>query len=395
MNATDPVILSACRTPVGAFGGALKDVTAVELGTIAVREAVRRAGIRPDQVDEVILGCILQAGLGMNPARQATIKAGLPESVPAMTVNKVCGSGLKAVILAAQAIRAGDAEIVVAGGTESMSGAPYLLPGARWGERLGNGKVLDHMIHEGLTDAFHDIHMGITAENLAERYSLGRAEQDAFASESQSRAEAAIRDGRFKAEIVPVPIPQKKGDPKPFDTDEHPRAGTTAESLGKLKPAFKKDGTVTAGNASGLNDGAAALVIASADRAQRLGARARARIVSYASAGVDPKVMGIGPVPAVRKAIEKAGIALDRIDLFELNEAFASQSLAVVRELGVSPAKVNVNGGAIALGHPIGASGARILVTLLHALEARDLRIGLAALCIGGGQGVALVVERT
>ena len=394
MSASDVVIVSACRTPVGTFGGALKDVTAVELATIAVREAVGRAGIRPDQVDEVILGCILQAGLGMNPARQAAIKAGLPDSVPATTVNKVCGSGLKAVMLAAQAIRCGDAEVIVAGGTESMSRAPYLLPGARWGERLGHGKVLDHMIHEGLTDAFHDIHMGITAENVAERYSIDRAEQDAFAAESQARAEAAIREGRFKAEIVAVPLPQKKGEPKAFDTDEYPRAGTTAESLGKLKPAFKKDGTVTAGNASGLNDGAAALVVASADRAQRLGARARARIVSYASAGVDPKVMGIGPVPAVRKALEKAGMAIDRVDLFELNEAFASQSLAVVRELGVDPAKVNVNGGAIALGHPIGASGARILVTLLHALEARGLGIGVAALCIGGGQGVAMVVQR-
>jgi acetyl-CoA C-acetyltransferase len=395
MSKSDAVILSACRTPVGTFGGALKDVTAVELATVAVREAVRRAGIRPDQVDEVILGCILQAGLGMNPARQAAIKAGLPDSVPATTVNKVCGSGLKAVMLAAQAIRCGDAEAIVAGGTESMSRAPYLLPGARWGERLGHGKVLDHMIHEGLTDAFHDIHMGITAENVAERYSIGRAEQDAFAAESQARAEAAIREGRFKAEIVAVPIPQKKGEPKAFDTDEHPRPGTTAESLGKLKPAFKKDGTVTAGNASGLNDGAAALVVASADRAQRLAVKARARIVSYASAAVDPKVMGIGPVPAVRKAIEKAGITIDRVDLFELNEAFASQSLAVVRDLGVSPAKVNVNGGAIALGHPIGASGARILVTLLHALEARNLGIGVAALCIGGGQGVAMVIQRT
>ncbi len=393
-TSADPVILSACRTPVGTFGGALKDVTAVELATIAVREAVRRAGIRPDQVDEVILGCILQAGLGMNPARQAAIKAGLPDSVPATTVNKVCGSGLKAVVFAAQAIRCGDAGIVVAGGTESMSRAPYLLPGARWGERLGNGQILDHMIHEGLTDAFHDIHMGITAENVALKYAIGRGEQDAFAAESQARAEAAIREGRFRKEIVPVPIPQKKGDPKPFDTDEHPRAGTTAESLGKLKAAFKKDGTVTAGNASGLNDGAAALVVASAERAKALGVSARARIVSYASAGVDPKVMGIGPVPAVRKAIEKAGIALDRVDLFELNEAFASQSLAVVHELGVDPARVNVNGGAIALGHPIGASGARILVTLLHALEARDLRTGVAALCIGGGQGVALVIER-
>ena len=394
MSASEVVIVSGCRTPVGTFGGALKDVTAVELATVAVREAVRRAGIRPDQVDEVILGCILQAGLGMNPARQATIQAGLPDSVPATTVNKVCGSGLKAVILAAQAIRCGDAEVIVAGGTESMSRAPYLLPGARWGERLGHGKVLDHMIHEGLTDAFHDIHMGITAENVAERFSIGRAEQDAFAAESQARAEAAIREGRFKAEIVAVPIPQKKGDPKPFDTDEHPRAGTTAESLGKLKPAFKKEGTVTAGNASGLNDGAAALVVAAADRAQGLGLESRARIVSYASAGVDPKVMGIGPLPAVRKALEKAGLALDRVDLFELNEAFASQSLAVVRELGVSPAKVNVNGGAIALGHPIGASGARILVTLLHALEVRDLGVGVAALCIGGGQGVAMVIQR-
>ena len=391
---SDVVIISGCRTAVGTFGGALKDVTAVELATVAVREAVRRAGIRPDQVDEVILGCILQAGLGMNPARQAAINAGLPQSVPAITVNKVCGSGLKAVILAAQAIRCGDAELVVAGGTESMSRAPFLLPGARWGERLGHGKVLDHMIHEGLTDAFHDIHMGITAENLAEKYSVTRAEQDAFAAESQSRAEAAIREGRFKAEIAAVPIAQKKGDPKPFDTDEHPRAGTTVESLAKLKPAFKKDGTVTAGNASGLNDGAAALVVASAERARQVGAKARARIVSYASAAVDPKIMGIGPVPAVRKALEKAGLSLDGVDLFELNEAFASQSLAVVRELGVDPARVNVNGGAIALGHPIGASGARILVSLLYALEARGLRTGVAALCIGGGQGVAMVVER-
>jgi acetyl-CoA C-acetyltransferase len=276
-----------------------------------------------------------------------------------------------------------------------MSRAPYLLPGARWGERLGNGKILDHMIHEGLTDAFHDIHMGITAENLAEKYGITRAEQDAFAAESQSRALAAIADGRFRAEIVPVPVAQKKGDPKPFDTDEHPRAGTTVESLAKLKPAFKKDGTVTAGNASGLNDGAAALVVASGDRAKSLGVRPRARIVSYASAAVDPKIMGIGPVPAVRKAVEKAGIALDRVDLFELNEAFAVQSVAVMRELGVDPAKVNPGGGAIALGHPIGASGGRILVTLLHALEARDLRVGIAALCIGGGQGIAMVIERT
>jgi acetyl-CoA C-acetyltransferase len=309
-------------------------------------------------------------------------------------VNKVCGSGLKAVMLAAQAIKAGDAEVVVAGGLESMSRAPFLLPGARWGERLGHGKVLDHMIHEGLTDAFHDVHMGITAENLVERYGLTREEQDAFAAESQARAGAAIREGRFKAEIVPVAIPQKKGEPTRFDTDEHPRPDTSRESLAKLKAAFKKDGSVTAGNASGLNDGAAALVVASAERAKGLGAKPMARIVGYASAAVDPRVMGIGPVPAVRKALEKAGLGIDAIDLWELNEAFAAQSLAVARELKLDAARVNVNGGAIALGHPIGASGARILVTLLHALAARDLKRGVAGLCIGGGQGVALVVER-
>jgi acetyl-CoA C-acetyltransferase len=392
---SEPVILSGCRTAIGTFGGALKDVPAPELGALVVREAVARATVRPDQVDEVILGCILQAGLGMNPARQAAIKAGLPETVPAHTVNKVCGSGLKAVMLATQAIKAGDAEIVVAGGAESMSRAPFLLPGARWGERLGHGKVLDHMIHEGLTDAFHDIHMGITAENLVERYGLTREEQDAFAAESQARAAAAIREGRFKAEIVPVEIPQKKGDPTRFDTDEHPRPDTSRESLARLKGAFKKDGSVTAGNASGLNDGAAALVVASAERAKGMGAKPLARIVGYASAAVDPRVMGIGPVPAVRKALEKAGLDVDAIDLWELNEAFAAQSLAVARELKLDAARVNVNGGAIALGHPIGASGARILVTLLHALAARGLKRGLAGLCIGGGQGVALVIERS
>ena len=394
MSIQDVVILNGCRTPIGTFGGALKDVSAVDLGTVAVREAVRRAGVRPDQVDEVILGCILQAGIGMNPARQAAIKAGLPESVPAHTVNKVCGSGLKSVMLAAQAVRCGDAEVVVAGGMESMSGAPYLLPGARWGERLGHGQALDHMIHEGLTDAFHDIHMGITAENLVERYGITRAEQDAFAAESQARAQAAIGEGRFKDEIVPVPVAQKKGEAKHVDADEYPRPGTTVESLARLKPAFKKDGTVTAGNASGINDGAAAVVVTSAERASSLGLRPMARIVAYASAAVDPRVMGIGPVPAVRKALEKAGLGADRIDLFELNEAFAAQSLAVLRELKLDPARVNVNGGAIALGHPIGASGARILVTLLYALRARDKRLGLASLCIGGGQGVAMVVER-
>jgi acetyl-CoA C-acetyltransferase len=393
MSTQDVVIASGCRTAIGTFGGALKDVSAVELGTVVVREAVRRAGIRPDQVDEVVMGNILQAGLGMNPARQAAVKAGLPESVPAHTVNKVCGSGLKAVMLASQAIRCGDAEVVVAGGMESMSGAPYLLPGARWGERLGHGKALDHMIHEGLTDAFHDIHMGITAENLVERYGISREDQDAFAAESQRRAEAAIKGRLFDDEIVPVLLPQKKGEPKPFATDEHPRAGTTPESLGKLKPAFKKDGSVTAGNASGINDGAAALVVTSAERASGLGLKPLARLVSYASAAVDPKVMGIGPVPAVRKALEKGGLSLDKIQLFELNEAFAAQSLAVLRELKLDSARVNVSGGAIALGHPIGASGARVLVTLIHLLRRRGERLGLAALCIGGGQGVAMVVE--
>ncbi len=392
MGEDQVVIISGCRTPIGTFGGAFKDVTAVELGTIAVREAVRRAGVRPDQVDEVVLGCILQAGLGMNPARQAAINAGLPESVPAHTVNKVCGSGLKAVMLATQAVRCGDAEVVVAGGAESMSCAPYLLPGVRWGERLGHGQALDHMIHEGLTDAFHDIHMGITAENVALKYGISREDQDRFAAESQARAEAAIKEGRFKDEIVPVPVAGKNQ--TLVDTDEHPRPGTTAESLAKLKSAFKPDGTVTAGHASGLNDGAAAVVVTSAARARWLGAAPLARVVSYASAAVDPKIMGIGPVPAVRKALEKASLSADQIDLFELNEAFAAQSLAVLRDLKLDPARVNVNGGAIALGHPIGASGARILVTLMHALRARDKRLGLASLCIGGGQGVAMVIER-
>ncbi len=390
----DAVILSGCRTAIGTFGGALKDVSAVELGVVALRAALERAGVVPGAVEEVILGCILQAGQGMNPARQVALRAGLPHAVPAHTVNKVCGSGLKAVMLAAQAVACGDAAMVAAGGTESMSRAPFLLPGARWGERLGHGRVLDHMLHEGLTDAFHDIHMGVTAENVVARHDLTRAEQDAFAAESQRRAAAAIAEGRFRDEIVPVPVPGKKGETRAFETDEHPRPGTTAEALAKLKPAFKADGSVTAGNASGLNDGAAVLVVASARRARELGREPLARIVSYASAGVDPAVMGIGPVPAVRKALAKAGLAAGDIDLFELNEAFAAQSLAVQRELGLDPTRVNVNGGAIALGHPIGASGARILVTLLHALRQRGLRRGLAGLCIGGGQGVALIVER-
>jgi len=394
MSDSEVVILGGARTAIGAFGGALKDVPATTLGATVVSAALERAGMAPAQVDEVILGCVLQAGLGMNPARQASIRAGVPESVPAYTVNKVCGSGLKAVMLAAQAVRGGDAAVIVAGGMESMSRAPYLLPDARWGQRLGHGQLVDHMIHEGLTDAFHDIHMGVTAENLVDRFGVTREDQDAFAAESQHRAEEARREGRLAAEIVPVTIPQRKGDPVVVDTDEHPRPGTTVEALARLRPAFRKDGTVTAGNASGLNDGAAAVVVAGAERARSLGRAPLARIVSSAAAAVDPKVMGIGPVPAVRKALDKAGLSTPDIDLWELNEAFAAQSLAVLRELDLDPARVNVNGGAIALGHPIGASGARVLVTLLYAMAARKVRRGLAALCIGGGQGVAMVVER-
>jgi acetyl-CoA C-acetyltransferase len=391
---SEPVILGACRTPIGTFGGAFKDIRAVELGRIAVEGALARSGFAPAQVDEVILGLVLQAGLGMNPARQVALGAGLPESVPAYTVNKVCGSGLKAVMLAAQGIRCGDVEVVVAGGAESMSGAPFVLPGARWGQRLGHGEIQDHMLHEGLTDAFSSSHMGITAENLARKFAISREAQDAFAAESQARAEAAIAQGRFKEEIVPVVIPGRKGESTTVDKDEHPRAGTTASSLSKLKPAFEPSGTVTAGNASGLNDGAAALVITSDDRAQAEKRHALARIISFASVGVDPQIMGIGPVPAVRKALDRAGLSVKDIDLFELNEAFAAQSLAVVQELGVSKEKVNVNGGAIALGHPIGASGARVLVTLLYAMKASNAKRGVAGLCIGGGQGVAMVVER-
>jgi acetyl-CoA C-acetyltransferase len=395
MSLESAVILSACRTAIGTFGGSLKDVPAVDLGAIVVREAVRRAGLSPEDVDDLLLGCVLQAGQGMNPARQAGIRAGLPHGVPACTINRVCGSGLQAVMSAAQAVRCGDAEFVVAGGLESMSRAPYLISGARWGERLGHGRMLDHMIHEGLTDAMLDVHMGLTAENLAARYGLGRAEQDAFAAESQARAESARAEGRFREEIVPVPLPARKGETRSFDTDEHPRPGTDAAALSRLKPAFKPEGgTVTAGNSSGLNDGAAAVVVASARAAAARGRTPMARIVSCAAAGVDPGVMGIGPVPAVREALARAGLTTAEIDLYELNEAFAAQSLAVLRELGLDPGRVNVNGGAVALGHPIGASGARILTTLLHALRARGARRGLAALCIGGGQGVAMVVER-
>jgi acetyl-CoA C-acetyltransferase len=388
------VIASAVRTPVGSFGGALKDVSAVDLGATVIREALSRAGVRPDMVDEVIMGNILQAGLGQGPARQASIKAGVPAEVPAFTVNKLCGSGLKAVNLGIQAILLGDAEIIVAGGMENMSAAPYLVPSARWGARMGPVQMLDSMIHDGLTDAFNNYHMGITAENIAERYGITREEQDAFAAESQRKAGEALAAGRFKDEIVPVAIPQRKGEPKLVDTDEYPKPETTVESLGKLRAAFKKDGTVTAGNASGINDGAAALVLMSAEKAQELGVTPLATIVTYASAGVEPEVMGMGPHPTSMKLFERSGLSVDQIDLWELNEAFAAQSLGVAREVKPPMERVNVNGGAIALGHPVGASGARILVTLLHEMQRRGSRYGLASLCIGGGMGTGVIVER-
>lgn len=388
------VIASAVRTPIGTFGGSFKDVSAVKLGTIAAKEALKRAKVEPDMVDEVIFGNVLQAGLGQNVARQISIHTGIPVEVPSFTVNKVCGSGLKAVALAVQTILLGEADIVLAGGTENMSQAPYLLKGARWGHRMGDGTVEDYMIHDGLWDIFNDYHMGITAENIAEQWNITREEQDQFALTSQQRAEEAIKTGKFKDEIVPVEVPQRKGDPIIVDTDEHPRFGTTLEGLAKLRPAFKKDGTVTAGNASGINDGAAALVVMSKEKAEELGIKPMATIVSYASAGVDPKIMGTGPIPATRKALEKANMKVEDLDLIEANEAFAAQALSVVKELGLDPEKTNVNGGAIALGHPIGASGARILVTLLHEMAKRDAKTGLATLCIGGGQGISLIVKR-
>jgi acetyl-CoA C-acetyltransferase len=389
------VIVSGARTAIGAFGGALKDVPASELGRLAIQGAISRAGVDPTDIDEVIMGNVLQAGGGMNPARQAAIAAGVPETVSSFTVNKVCGSGLKAVTLAAQAISAGDADLIVAGGTESMSRAPYILKDARWGYRMGSGELVDSMLSEGLTCAMAGCHMGITAENIAEKYSVTREAQDEFAAESQRRAAEAIAAGRFDEEIVPVLIKQKKGDPVSFKIDEYPRAGTTAETLAKLRPAFKKEGgTVTAGNASGINDGAAALVIASQERARLMELSPMASIVAYASAGVDPRYMGMGPVPAIERVLERAGLAIKDIELFELNEAFAAQSLGVLKQLEIPPDKVNVNGGAIALGHPIGASGARILITLLYEMQRRGARRGLAALCIGGGQGIAIIIER-
>jgi acetyl-CoA C-acetyltransferase len=388
------VIVAATRTAIGKFGGALAKIPASELGAIVIKDVLARAGIKPEQVDDVIMGQVLTAGVGQNPARQAAIKAGLPVSIPAMTINKVCGSGLKAVMLAAQAIDNGDAEIVVAGGQENMSAAPHVMPGSRDGFRMGDAKIVDTMIVDGLWDVFNQYHMGTTAENVAKQYTIERQQQDSFALASQQKAAAAQDAGRFKEEIVPVMIPQRKGDPLAFDTDEFVNRKTNAEALGGLKPAFDKQGTVTAGNASGLNDGAAAVVVMSEAKAKELGLTPLARIKSFASAGVDPKVMGMGPVPASRKALQKAGWSADQVDLMEINEAFAAQACAVNKEMGWNTDKINVNGGAIALGHPIGASGCRILVTLLHEMKRRNAKRGLASLCVGGGMGVALAVER-
>jgi acetyl-CoA C-acetyltransferase len=389
----DAVIVSAVRTAIGTYGGGLAEVPAVKLGEICIRAALERADLKPKQVEEVIMGNVLQAGLGQNPARQAAVNADLPVEIPAMAINKVCGSGLKAVMLAAQAIKLGDAEIVVAGGMESMSQAPYLVEKARFGYRMGDGQLVDSMIRDGLWDAFYNCHMGITAENICTEYHLSREELDAFALESQRRAVHAIEAGLFRDEMVPVEVPGRKG-PTLFQQDQQPRADTTAEALTKLRPAFKKDGMVTAGNSSGLNDGAAAVVVMSRKKAEELGLKPLATIRSYASAGVDPRIMGMGPVPSSRRALEKAGLTVSDLDLVEANEAFAPQSVAVGKELGFDRSKLNVNGGAIALGHPIGASGTRVLVTLLYEMQRRNARYGLATLCIAGGQGVAMVVER-
>ncbi|KAB2521058.1 MULTISPECIES: acetyl-CoA C-acetyltransferase [Pseudomonas] len=390
----DVVIVAATRTAIGSFQGSLANVSAVDLGAAVIRQLLEQTGLDGAQVDEVIMGQVLTAGAGQNPARQAAIKAGLPHAVPAMTLNKVCGSGLKALHLGAQAIRCGDAEVIIAGGQENMSLSNYIMPGARTGLRMGHAQIVDTMISDGLWDAFNDYHMGITAENLVEKYEISREQQDAFAAASQQKAAAAIEAGRFVDEITPILIPQRKGDPVAFKVDEQPRGDTSAESLAKLRPAFKKDGSVTAGNASSLNDGAAAVILMSAEKAKALGLPVLARIAAYANAGVDPAIMGIGPVSATRRCLDKAGWNIDQLDLIEANEAFAAQSLAVAKDLQWDLDKVNVNGGAIALGHPIGASGCRVLVTLLHEMLKRDAKKGLATLCIGGGQGVALALER-
>ncbi len=391
----EAVIIGAVRTPIGKFGGSLKDTSAVKLGSIVIIESLKRAGIEPEDVDEVLMGNVIQAGSGMNPARQAALLAVLPVSVPAVTINKVCASGLKAITLAAQAIKAGEADIIVAGGFENMNQAPFLLKKARWGYRLGDGELIDSLVYDGLWEKMYDYHMGITAENLAEKYSISREEQDKVALESQRKTMRAQEEGKFQEEIVAVQIPQKKGDAVIFDTDEFPRPDTTLEKLSKLQPAFKENGTVTAGNASGINDGAAAVVIVSDEKARELNVReSLGKVIAYSSAGVDPSLMGLGPVEATRKVLEKANSSLDDFDIIESNEAFAAQYIAVTKELGWDESKVNVNGGAIALGHPIGASGARILVTLLYEMKKRNCRRGLATLCIGGGQGMAAVVER-
>ena len=391
---TEVVIVAAVRTPIGSFGGSLKDISTVDLGSLVIKNAIERAGLEPEQVDEVIMGNVLGAGLGQNVARQMSVYAGVPVTSPAFTINKVCGSGLKAVQLAVQAVLCGDAEVVVAGGAENMSQAPYILPNQRWGSRMGNATVVDTMLRDGLTDGFEDYHMGITAENVAEQYGITREDQDSFALQSQKRAVAAVESGRFKEEIITVEIPHRRGEPLVFDTDEFPRKDVSLEGLSKLRPAFQKDGSVTAGNSSGINDGAAAVVVMSAEKAKELGVPVLATIKSYASAGLDPKVMGCGPIYASRKALEKAGLTVADLDLVESNEAFAAQACAVAKELNLDLEKVNVNGGAISLGHPIGASGCRILVTLLHEMQKRDAKRGLVTLCIGGGMGTALIVER-
>ncbi|NQP18830.1 acetyl-CoA C-acetyltransferase [Streptococcus suis] len=391
---SEAVIVAAVRTPIGSYGGSLKDISAVDLGVTAVKGALEKINLDPTLVDEVIFGNVLGAGLGQNVARQVSIKSGLPVTTPSFTINKVCGSGLKTISLAAQAILLGDADVVIAGGTENMSQAPYVIQNQRWGSRMGDSKVIDTMLKDGLTDAFEPMHMGITAENVAAKYNITREDQDSFAVRSQEKAVAAIKAGKFKDEIVPVLIPQRKGDPLVFDTDEYPRENASMEGMAKLRPAFKKDGTVTAGNASGINDGAAAIIMMSSEKAAQLGLPVLATIKSYASAGLDPTIMGCGPIYASRKALDKAGLSVSDLDLVEANEAFASQACAVNRELGLNPDIVNVNGGAIALGHPIGASGARIFVTLLHEMQKRDAKCGLATLCIGGGMGIAVIVSR-
>jgi acetyl-CoA C-acetyltransferase len=388
------VIASAVRTPIGKYMGSLNPISVTDLGAIVIKEALQRAGVSADSVDEVIMGNVLQAGVGMGPARQAAIKAGIPFTATAFTVNKICGSGMKALHLAAQSILLNEADIIVAGGMENMSRAPYLLQQARGGYRMGNNIIIDEMVHDGLTCSINQYHMGITAENIAEKYHISREEQDEFSAWSQQKAANAIKEGKFKDEIIPIEISQRKGNPILFDTDEFVRPGTTKEILAKLKPSFKKDGTVTAGNASGINDGAAALVLMSSEKANELGIKPLATIKSFATAGVDPKLMGTGPIPASRKALKKTGLTIDDIDLFEANEAFASQAIAVARELKIPDEKLNVNGGAVALGHPIGASGARILVSLLYEMKRQNSQFGLATLCIGGGMGISAVVER-